>query len=187
MVAFFQTLKANKHFYQTPLFHIQVTFSKTYTKFDMQITGNQMHTGTMPFAKHILSKLLPTILKSKCFNEKNIPFQQEVLRTEIGHLFEHILLEYLCQLRLLSGYVEAEYSGTTDWDWTKENRGIFHIITNASKVDSDILPKAIEKSIALTYLIYSFHEKGFNANNLKTLEASLIQTPIGIKPSIFLP
>lgn len=112
-----------------------------------------VNTREYPATFSILQKLLPSILKSRCFNEDNIPFFEEVRGTEIGHLFEHILLEYLCELKLLKGYSNVVFSGTTNWNWYREPRGIFHITIDCTDADWDIFPIALRKSVALLTLI----------------------------------
>ncbi|KKR25220.1 MAG: hypothetical protein UT56_C0002G0034 [Candidatus Levybacteria bacterium GW2011_GWB1_39_7] len=59
-----------------------------------------IETDQLPKTFEILNKMLPSIFKSKCYNDKNLPFFIEVRSTEIGHLFEHIMLEYICQLNI---------------------------------------------------------------------------------------
>jgi len=76
-----------------------------------------------------------------------------VRRTEIGHLFEHILLEYLCQEKLLKGFDKAIFSGNTQWNWKREPRGMFHIYINMPYSDTDIFPEALKKSISLAKMI----------------------------------
>ncbi len=119
----------------------------------MQVFTKEVHTGKMSHTLPTLKKLLPTILKSTCFNENNIPFSIEVLRTELGHLFEHILLEYLCQLKLRKGYEEAMFSGTTDWNWNKYPRGTFQITVSVGEEDLDIFPEAFMKTVTLFELL----------------------------------
>lgn len=148
--------------------HVRHTNTKTYIT--MRVFTKEVHTGSMLHTLPILKKQLPTILQSTCFNEGNIPFRVEVMRTELGHLFEHILLEYLCQLKLLKGNEEAVFSGTTDWNWNKYPRGTFQITVSVGKEDRDIFPQAFQKSsdlfeaiiqkhIATTPPVASFYEK----------------------------
>src|SRR5690349_14105830 len=59
---------------------------------------------------------LSSILTCECDNPGNKPFAQEVENTELGHLFEHILLEYLVQEKLACGELEASFEGRTYWD-----------------------------------------------------------------------
>lgn len=154
----------------SPSFSSHVRHTITKTHITMRVFTKEVHTGSMRNTLPILKKQLPTILQSTCFNEGNIPFRVEVTRTELGHLFEHILLEYLCQLKLLSGSEEAVFSGTTDWNWNKYPRGTFQITVSVGKEDRDIFPQAFEKTSQLfetiiqkhlysTHVMNSFYEK----------------------------
>lgn len=127
-------------------FSLKIRRSKKATYISMHIFGNHVHTGSMPHTTELLKEFLPTIFYAQCFNEKHIPFQKEVMRTELGHLFEHILLEYLCILKLQKGYTEASFSGQTDWNWDKDPRGLFRIKITAGNDDWDIFPLALRQA-----------------------------------------
>lgn len=154
----------------SPFFSSHIHHTNTKTYITMKVFTKEVHTGTMEHTLPILKEILPTILQSTCFNEGNIPFRVEVLRTELGHLFEHILLEYLCQLKLQKGSKEAIFSGTTDWNWNKHPRGTFKITISVGKYDRDIFPEAFQKAselftliikahLSLSYTLSSFNEK----------------------------
>jgi hypothetical protein len=86
-------------YYIESLFSLHVMQKPSSTKITMQSFGEHVHTGHIPFIEDLLKKYLPTVLLTQCYNDEQLPFAQEVKDTEIGHLFEHILLEYLCQLK----------------------------------------------------------------------------------------
>lgn len=134
-------------------FSLNIKKSLHNTLITMNLFIPVMNTAHIPHTYALLKKMLPTILMSKCFNEENLPFSQEVKKTEIGHLFEHILLEYLCELKLAKGYSEAVYAGRTNWNWKVDPYGTFHIIIDAGSEDTDILPEALERSINLLKII----------------------------------
>ena len=98
------------------------------------------------------------MLLTQCFNDDGLPFRMEVKHTEIGHLFEHILLEYLCQGKIAKGAQRASYSGNTKWNWIKEPRGTFHIRLSCGMKDADILPAAMDKTISLMKVILAYHQ-----------------------------
>lgn len=124
----------------------------------MQTLNNQITTGNIPFIVEILKEHLPNVLLTQCFNEENLPFRIEVKNTEIGHLFEHILLEYMCQLKIAKGSLQAMYRGRTRWNWVRDPRGKFHISLNCTAEDADILPLAIEKTNELMKIIYDYNQ-----------------------------
>jgi hypothetical protein len=82
-----------------------------------------------------------------------------VTHTEIGHLFEHILLEYLCLAKLDSGEKSAEFCGCTTWNWKREPKGMFHIEITKTQGDSLYFARAYQQSVQLLSLITSTSNK----------------------------
>lgn len=114
-----------------------------------------VNSHSFPQTAVILGKFLPQVFSHRCFNNKNLPFYQEACQTELGHLFEHILLEYLRQLKVEAGFKDPVYRGETSWNWNQEKEGIFHIEISAGEEDLEILRIALEKSISLMNIILS--------------------------------
>jgi hypothetical protein len=135
-------------------FSLAITQKQTSTKIIMQLLSNQINTATIPQIVKLLKLHLPTVLLTKCYNEENLPFALEVKNTETGHLFEHILLEYLCQLKIAKGCRSASYVGRTRWNWVRDPKGRFHISLSCGINDADILPQAVEKTIHLMKILY---------------------------------
>lgn len=145
---------------------MEIRMYKKGTKIIMKSNSDLLNTADLPYTYKILNRYLPRVLMSKCFNDKNLPFNIEVKSTEIGHLFEHILLEYLCQLKSMDGCSDAVFNGHTDWNWKKYPVGTFHITINTKENDYKILPEAIDKSVKLMKYILEtryvpYKEKGF--------------------------
>lgn len=140
-------------------YHVESLFSlsilqRTHsTRITMQSYHKHINTGYIPFVDELLKKHLPTVLLTQCDNDENLPFAQEVKHTEIGHLFEHILLEYLAQLKIQKGAQSAVFSGRTSWNWLRDPKGKFHIRLTCGMKDADILPFALEKTINLMKII----------------------------------
>lgn len=119
----------------------------------MEVFSPILNTREIPETYTTLEQELPSIFTSRCFNENNFPFDEEVNQTEIGHLFEHIILEYLCLLKIEKGAGEAVFSGETNWNWEREKRGIFHIQIHIGQKDNELIVAAIQKSIVLLEFI----------------------------------
>lgn len=130
-------------------FLLQIKHNKTHTTIDMKVLSSIVNTIDLPQTFMILKRELPSILRSKCFNDKNFTFSREVKQTEVGHLFEHILLEHLCIQKLSLGFNKATYSGITNWNWKEEDWGTFHITINTGSKDELLFAKALEKSAKL--------------------------------------
>src|SRR5579859_7486648 len=104
-------VKSQPQFFKSNLFTLSVTHYKNRTQLLMALNIISVSTKDFPNTFDLLEKFLPSILYSQCFNDEKIPFCQEVKQTEIGHLFEHILLEYLCLNKISFGGKKATYSG----------------------------------------------------------------------------
>lgn len=131
------------------IININATRHKVILK--LKISKYSLKTSQFPKTALILNKYLPTIFRNKCFNNANIPFVQEVLNTEISHLFEHVLLENMCLIKIK--YVDSvAYDGRTFWD-IDQNNGEYRIEIQCHLYDWPIFIKALSKSIQLMDLI----------------------------------
>lgn len=136
------------------LFCLSIDQAKADTSITMELLVPVLNTRQIPATFSILKKYLPSIFFSKCFNEENYPFVREVKETEIGHLFEHILLEYLCEIKLARGIQNPVHNGLTKWDWDKDAQGIFNIQIDIGDQDREIFNLALESSIKLLETIF---------------------------------
>lgn len=149
----------NQRYIVENLFLLAVTQKRTSTMINMQLLSTQLTTSEIPFTDALLKQHLPNVLRTQCYNDENLPFAIEVRNTEIGHLFEHILLEYLCQLKMEQGAEAAEYSGRTNWNWVRDPKGTFLIQLSCGKKDADIFPLALEKTIALMKIVLQYNQQ----------------------------
>ncbi|HSX40687.1 MAG TPA: hypothetical protein VLF68_03675 [Candidatus Saccharimonadales bacterium] len=130
-------------------YRLNVSTFHDKTTIIMQLSFPVMTTASLPQTYNLLENFLPSIHVSKCFNDKHYSFRREVRSTEIGHLFEHILLEFLCKEKMSKGFEDAEFRGITHWDWNTDIRGTFHITINCGYIDAQLFPKALYKSVLL--------------------------------------
>lgn len=151
-----------KSYYSENLCLLQVNHGLRQTGIKMKLFTPHLNTLTLPNTHSTLEKLLPSILNSRCFNEKNIPFEEEVKKTELGHLFEHILLEYLTKLKHFYHNKLVSFSGVTSWDWNVDQEGIFHIKITAGIKDYLIFEEALVLSIKLLNKIIKSHKSKIN-------------------------
>lgn len=134
-------------------FSLNITPASRELNIIMKMKLPIFHTCDIPMTSALLQSLLPSIFESKCFNDKKYSFTQEVKNTEIGHLFEHIMLEYLCMEKVNQGYMQATFNGVTNWNWREEPRGTFHITINAGWKEKEMILRALEKTISLVTLL----------------------------------
>jgi len=143
------------------LFSLAITQRRTRTKITMDVLYNQINTAEIPSLVDLLRQNLPSVLLTTCYNDMNLPFSDEVRNTEIGHLFEHILLEYLCQHKIAKGARRATSDGRTKWNWTRDPLGRLHIHLTCGTKDADILPLALEKTVSLMKTILGYEQPLF--------------------------
>ncbi|MCL5784174.1 MAG: hypothetical protein M1142_02365 [Patescibacteria group bacterium] len=130
-------------------FALNIKQYKKHTKIKMKLQFNKVTTRHFPVTYSILEKLLPGIYEHQCFNKDELPFSREVRNTEIGHLFEHVLMEYLCQAKTKQNRKETIYKGTTKWDWEKQPLGTFEITVSIGYQDTDLFTQALKQSVNL--------------------------------------
>lgn len=153
-----------QNYFVENLFSLAIVQKATSTRIIMDLLYSQLNTEEIPSVIPLLQENLPSVLSTICYNELGLPFNEEVRHTEIGHLFEHILLEYLCQQKIAKGANRATFAGRTRWNWKREPMGRFHIHLNCGKKDADILPLALEKTVNLMKLILGYNQSLFLLN-----------------------
>lgn len=136
-----------------PFYELKLRETDEVWNFDMTVAIAYINTNACPHVSTVLEKHLPSILKCDCYNSDNLPFREELKHTELGHLFEHMLLEYLCIERIECGKNRAEFFGKTSWNWVRETRGMFHIKITKTDKESPYFLQAMKKSLGLLNLI----------------------------------
>lgn len=116
---------------------------------DIKLNCNKLTTACFPDTSKILQDILPSIFDNRCFNYRKVSFREEVKDTEIPHLLEHILLTLLRDVALKEGYAKVIYKGFTNWDWTTEERGLFHITIEGDPIHQTYLVNTLNKSIVI--------------------------------------
>lgn len=135
--------------YNSSIFQLKYTFQDNTMALHMQMLLPHVSTGSIPNNVEFLAKNCPGVLKTQCFNEQNLPFFIEVKNTELGHLFEHLLLHQLCSKKISKGHNQAEFKGVTQWDWEKEPYGSFRITINLSREDLKFFTKSLRATITV--------------------------------------
>lgn len=169
---------------QTSFFTLSIRQNIVQTYMHMQLFSPTVNTACIPQTYAILSSELPTIHTAKCFNEQNLPFSREVRRTEIGHLFEHILLEYIYQLKTTQGKENVVVIGETSWNWLRDPRGTFHIDINIGLEDGTFFPFALKQAIVLIGKILQFDPYYQRENPLFEENGYLQYKQMAFEPSV---
>ncbi len=112
--------------YECDSYTISCDDNGTNWKLLMRTYNLPIRTQNLIHNERLLQLYLPSIFKCTCYNDYNAPFSQELKDTELGHLFEHILLEYLCIQKLKGRTGKAVFCGRTSWNWQRDPRGVYH-------------------------------------------------------------
>jgi hypothetical protein len=139
--------------YTSSLFSLSLTQQEELMYMKMQTHTHFVNTADLPRTLPILKKLCPRVLKTKCFNENNLPFREEVKQTEIGHMFEHVILAYLSEMYATKGIMNVVFNGQTNWNWQIDKRGTFHIYISPINRMPSILQHAVYKAVIVTEII----------------------------------
>lgn len=150
-----RSIKFKNFILHNGMFTISVSHKRHSTHLIMFLHIDIINTRSLPQTSSILKKYVPSVFHSKCFNYDNAPFSIESKRTEVGHLFEHILLEYLCLLKSDRGFKNPVHNGVTSWNWTKDKKGTFRITIDVGDNEREIFFNALQKSIEVTNRILS--------------------------------
>ena len=141
------------HSFHSKFFSLAIHPCRPHVTLVMRLNVGIVSTDELPETFPLLKTLLPRVFETQCFNYDRLPFIVEAKHTEIGHLFEHILLTYLCQLQQARGVYSAVYRGETCWNWTSDTRGTFHITIDVPIAEQAVFNKALKKSVTLLHLI----------------------------------
>jgi len=139
--------------YSSPNLTLTAELNRRQTRFNLEVLHPIVNTKDLPQTVQLLRCHCPAVLDTECSNSLNLPFKEEVKATEVAHLFEHIILQHMCQEKIKAGYYSAEFSGRTIWETDASPLHYFVIETSISKVHLPFLRPALKKSLALLELI----------------------------------
>ena len=120
----------------------------------LQFFNNAISTKQFPRTLELLKMHAPKVLHTKCFNPSHLTFKKEVVNTELGHLFEHILLSFLCEEKIRAGADRAFFDGVTLWNWSRYPKGNFKIVVSG-RIEKTILHAALLQTIHVIELLLS--------------------------------
>lgn len=82
-------------------------------------------TSQIPKLAGLISKKMPRLKHHICDNEDDYSFNQELLDTELAHVFEHALIDIIGQ----HDHEVDVLRGLTSWDWHKMPRNTYIVST----------------------------------------------------------
>jgi hypothetical protein len=140
--------KSGKNKQLSKYFPLTLTQLEHQAKLDVFFADDIITTKNMKNVLTFFEQQLPGVLETKCFNPQSLPFRVEILKTELAHLFEHVILVLLCQAKTARGETGAVFRGETNWDWEVTPKGLFTILLSVNQKDAalleEVLPKASE-------------------------------------------
>lgn len=135
--------------YSSSQFELKYSFEQNTMNLFLQIHIPFVLTSAYGGCISFLEHHCPGTLQTTCFNDQNLPFYIEAKNTELGHLFEHILLDQLCSEKISQGHKNVMFSGITQWDWEQKPYGSFQILINLKRSDLAYFNKSLNSSIIL--------------------------------------
>ncbi len=139
--------------YQSANFQYQTLIHHQHADLIMNFPKACWSTTCFPEMYHFLQVRQPSVLETTCFNDENLTFSEEVKQTEMGHLFEHLVIDQLCQLKAKTD--DAEFEGCTEWNWWKYPIGSFKVTININHQDQKYLDHALRTSEQLIEDLYA--------------------------------
>lgn len=136
----------NKTLISNNKFNIGFRVFGSIVKIDLHMKTSIGTTKSISSCTDCLLAHVPSVFTTQCFNDKNLSFYDEVKDTQLGHLFEHILIEYMC-LYKLKFQNSVNFSGRTYWRSQYEDPRDFTVIVNCKIIDWPIFIKALKKTI----------------------------------------
>jgi len=102
-----------------------ITFLPRHTRLTVRFR-HHLYSGQLPDLANSLLQMLPKLREHLCYNRNGLPFIEELHDTELGHVFEHVILEILRQRGL---YLR----GQTTWNWHRDPLGTYNVTINTGK------------------------------------------------------
>ncbi len=102
-----------------------VTFFPRHTRITMRFR-HHLYCSHVPGLAKTLLAMLPSLREHDCINRRNLSFEEELTRTELGHVFEHVILEVLSRRGLCT-------RGQTTWNWQRDPIGTYHVTIGTGK------------------------------------------------------
>ncbi len=115
-------------------------------------------TLAFPHTVSFLKTNCNSVLHTKCFNDHNLPFKEEVKDTEFAHLFEHIVLDSLVHAKVELGSNHAKFRGVTKWNWIDNPVGTFEVELYVPKNDQYLLELVLPRAVKLMEKLMVTHD-----------------------------
>lgn len=102
-----------------------ITFFPRHTRITVRFRHSLYSSQVDRLRAHLLD-MLPSLREHICYNRSGLPFTEELENTELGHVFEHVVLAILERRGLCT-------SGQTTWNWHRDPIGTYHVTISTGK------------------------------------------------------
>ncbi|MDP4000254.1 MAG: hypothetical protein Q8Q11_02375 [bacterium] len=102
-----------------------ITFFPRHTRITVRFRHSLYSSQVERLRNHLLD-MLPSLREHICYNRSGLPFVEELENTELGHVFEHVVLAILERRGLCA-------SGQTTWNWHRDPIGTYHVTIATGK------------------------------------------------------
>lgn len=147
----------SKELYSSDNFEVKIRLGEGRVELVHRIKHPLIHTSALPITEAFLAQEIASIFGNQCFNGKNKSFRAEASSTEIGHLFEHLILEYI-KLLAEKVYGGVCVSGETIWNWKEMGYGTFLIKIDFGQNYRGCIEDAILNAAKLLDKLYELHD-----------------------------
>lgn len=131
--------------YKSNNFQFWLNENRSQVQMTIQFPEDCWSTSALPSTTKFLKKHRPSVFNCQCFNENKHSFAHEVKNTELAHLFEHLVIDEMRNLKAKT--YDAEFEGETAWDWHRHPIGSFKITFKLSQGDAKYFQPALIKSV----------------------------------------
>lgn len=137
-------------------FSVVVDETEDQIRLCQAIVHPAIHTAQLPETHDFLEQNLASIFENQCFNYAKRPFAEEVKSTEIGHLLEHLILEFM-KVEAEKEFGNVSFRGETVWDWKNDPRGTYWINIKSRKPWRKYFPVALDQAVKMLDELYNAH------------------------------
>ncbi len=104
---------------------LAITFFPRHTRLTVRFR-HHLYSGQLPTLATSLISMLPSLREHLCTNARGLSFEQELHDTELGHVFEHVMLAILADRGLCT-------RGQTTWNWHRDPVGTYHVTISTGR------------------------------------------------------
>lgn len=103
----------------------QLTFFPRHTRITVRFR-NHLYSSQVAGLTDGLLAVLPHLAEHRCHNRHDLPFAEELNDSELGHVFEHVVLALLTRHGIFT-------RGQTTWNWQRDPIGTYHVTVATGK------------------------------------------------------